>query len=125
MGSSKQLLRWKDDWSKGMGSSLKAGVKMAYNSQALLVMTCDMPFVTSQHLNNLMQTKGDVVASKYGETVGVPALFSKEMFGEILKIDDAEGAKKLITKHNPILVHLDSPVDLDTPEDYQKAVSAH
>ncbi|HZY80680.1 MAG TPA: nucleotidyltransferase family protein, partial [Cyclobacteriaceae bacterium] len=115
-----------NDWNKGMGSSLKAGVAVAkQNSESILVMTCDMPFVTSQHLNNLIKTDGDVVASEYGDAVGVPALFSKEIFPDLLLIDDAEGAKKIISRHNPILVKLDTPADLDTPEDYQKAISAN
>jgi molybdenum cofactor cytidylyltransferase len=115
------------DWAKGMGSSLKAGIRAAAESSgALLVMTCDMPFVTSQHLDNLIGADQDVVASQYNNAAGVPALFRRNLFNELLSIDDTAGAKKIIEKYRTAaaLVHLDMPTDLDTPEDYQKALSA-
>jgi molybdenum cofactor cytidylyltransferase len=111
------------DWQKGMGSSLKVGVSEARKvSDAVLVMVCDMPFVTPEHLNNIMETKQAVVASKYPVTVGVPALFRKELFDELMTIGDSEGARKVIANHKPGIVLLGSGIDLDTPEDYRKAL---
>ncbi len=112
-------------WSKGMGSSIKAGLKAAKDSEAALIMVCDMPFVTKDHLNNLIEhfekTKQGIVASKYLDTVGVPALFGKERFYELMAIGDNEGARKVIT--NATVVLLESGLDVDTPEDYRKAMS--
>jgi len=111
-------------WQKGMGSSLKAGLKEARKvSDAVLVMVCDMPFVTSEHLNHLIETTQPVVASKYLDTIGVPALFRKESFDELMTIGDAEGARKLIANYKSAIIVLESGTDLDTPEDYQKALS--
>jgi molybdenum cofactor cytidylyltransferase len=115
-------------WQKGMGSSLKSGLEIAKdNSEAVIVMTCDMPFVTSQHLNNIIghfsNTRQPIVASKYEDAAGVPALFSKEMFPELAAIGDEEGARKVIGKHkNVAFVHLASPADIDTYEDYLKSL---
>lgn len=114
-------------WQKGMGTSIKAGLKQAKDSGAVLIMVCDMPFVTSQHLNNLIEhhdkTNSPIIASKYLETIGVPALFSKEVFDELMKINDDEGAKNVIMKNDPAIVLLKSGVDLDTPDDYRNALS--
>ena len=110
-------------WAKGMGSSIKAGVKAAKDSEAVLIMVCDMPYVTSEHLNNLMSTKHPIVASKYLDAVGVPALFRKEMFDELMAIGDSEGARNLITNHQSQIIILKSGIDLDTPDDYRKALS--
>ena len=113
-------------WANGMGSSLKAGLNVVREkSEAVLVMTCDMPFVTADHLKTLVKTDSDVVASKYGNSAGVPAKFSKKIYSDLLLISDTEGAKKIIEKHSPVLIHLDSPTDLDTPDDYQKALSTN
>lgn len=109
-------------WEKGMGSSLKAGLKAAIDSEAVLIMTCDMPFVTSDHLNNMMQLREKVVASKYLDTIGVPALFSKEMFNELMELGDEEGARKVIMKNNLAVVVLESGDDIDTREDYRRAM---
>jgi len=117
-------------WEKGMGSSLKAGLNEAKkDSEAVLVMVCDQPFVTSQHLDNMIDhfemTGQLIVASKYLDTIGVPALFNKEMFDELLSVSDHEGARKIIANHKSAIavVYLKSGEDLDTPEDYQKALS--
>jgi len=115
-----------DEWQKGMGSSLKRGLRQVSDSDAVLIMVCDMPFVTSDHLNNMIQhyetTKQPIVASKYLDAIGVPALFSKEMFGELLGIGDAEGARSVIANHRSQIIDLDSGIDLDTPEDYTNAL---
>jgi molybdenum cofactor cytidylyltransferase len=114
-------------WERGIGSSIKAGLNEAKEDEAVLIMVGDMPFVTSQHLNNLIEhyakTKSAVVASKYLETIGVPALFDKKVFDELLKIADDEGAKKVIMKNRPAVIFLESGDDIDTPEDYQKALA--
>lgn len=114
------------DWEKGMGSSLKAGLVAAKEtSEALIAMTCDMPFVTSEHLNNIIEhftrTHQPVVASTYAGTSGVPALFSIEVYDEISRIADPEGARKVIAHHKDAgLIHLESPTDIDTYDDYLK-----
>ena len=115
-------------WAKGMGSSLKAGLKQAKDtSDGVLVMVCDQPFVTSDHLNNMIEhfnkTKQNIVASKYDDAVGVPVLFGKEMFDELMTIGDEEGARKVILKYNPTAIVLLSGLDIDTPDDYKKALS--
>lgn len=113
-----------ENWEKGMGSSLKAGLKHALQSQAVLIMVCDQPFVTADHLNNLIEVANqNIVASKYLDAVGVPALFNKEMFDDLMNIGDEEGARKVILKHPHVLIVLPSGMDLDTPEDYRNALS--
>ena len=116
-----------DQWSKGMGSSLKVGLAEARQiSEAAMVMVCDQPFVTSEHLNNIIEhfnkTGQQVVASKYLDTIGVPALFGKTMFDELMKIADDEGARKIIAGKKDVgVILLESGADLDTPEDYRNA----
>jgi molybdenum cofactor cytidylyltransferase len=118
-----------ESWEKGIGSSIKAGVKAAKDSEAILLMTCDMPFVASDHLNNIIEhyikTNQKIVASKYLGTIGIPALFSREMFDELMMIGDDEGAKKIISniKYRMSNVDLKSGTDIDTPEDYYNALS--
>jgi len=116
------------DWAKGMGSSLKTGLTAAKDtSDAVLVMVCDMPFVTSQHLNNILEhfnkTHQPVVASKYGKASGVPALFGKDVYQELSEIGDEEGARKVIAKHrDAAYVYLRSAEDIDTLDDYQSSL---
>jgi molybdenum cofactor cytidylyltransferase len=115
-------------WQSGMGSSLKAGLKhvLATNPEtdAVIVMVCDQPLLTSNHLNSLIQkyrkTNALLVASAYSNTNGVPALFHHQLFDEILNLSDEHGAKKIIQKHQAEVVDFpDGAIDLDTPDDYK------
>ena len=119
-----------DGWMNGMGGSLKAGLKYlllkAPLTEAVVVMVCDQPLLTTQHLEKIKaayQTSGkQIVASYYSGTAGVPALFHKSLFSGIMNLTDDQGAKKLIQRHSTEVVSIDFPegaVDLDTPDDYE------
>ena len=67
-----------------------------------------------------------LVASEYeagGErTRGVPALFSRALFPELMALRGAEGAKRVITRHSSRATFIAAPeaaFDVDTPEDYR------
>lgn len=115
-------------WQSGMGSSLKAGLSHVISNNpetnAVIVMVCDQPLLTTDHLKTLItkyrKTNATLVASSYANTLGVPALFSRLLFAEILNLGDEQGAKKII--HNNTAEVVDFPegnIDLDTAEDYK------
>jgi molybdenum cofactor cytidylyltransferase len=116
-------------WETGMGSSLKVGLQRLMRDQpgveAMIAMVCDQPYVTTTHLLALwkeyLRSKTSVF-SKYADTLGVPALFGSDLFGDILTLDDDQGAKKLIQKLKPgefVSIELrNGEKDLDTYQDY-------
>lgn len=119
------------NWEMGMGSSLKAGLKYLNSSSkpdCLLVMVCDQPFVTSQHLDQLIQkveTSNGIVASGYAETAGVPAAFTSRFFEKILALDDSEGARKIIQSNKDLVTRINFPPgasDIDTPDQYEQSM---
>ncbi len=123
-----------ENWQKGMGSSLKKGLNELHSTtpelDAALVMVCDQPLLTTQHLNQIIEkfelTKSPVVASFYAGMAGVPALFAKSIFEKLLNVQDKEGAKKIIQLHKELVESVDFPqgsIDLDTPEDYSTFIS--
>ena len=114
-----------------MGSSLKTGLEHLVHKtpeiSSVLVLVCDQPLVTQRLLEKLISEHDRsgklIVASGYGGTAGVPALFNKVLFDEIMGMEDDQGAKKIIQKHPNETVVIDFPegaVDLDTPDDYEK-----
>jgi molybdenum cofactor cytidylyltransferase len=118
------------EWQKGMGSSLKTGLRHLINSapgtEAVLVMVCDQPRLETSHLQKLILEFGtsgkSIAASFYKNSPGVPAIFASNHFQELLNLDDQQGAKKIILQHRDNIALVDFPegaVDLDTPEDYQ------
>lgn len=117
-----------DAWEKGMGSSLKAGLKYVTTSRpdtrAMVIMVCDQPLLTAMHLSALRdafnRSSAHIVASRYGNTLGVPALFDQTLFSELLNIKDSQGAKVVIENHASAIQAIDwaaGLLDIDTPED--------
>lgn len=115
-------------WQKGIGCSIKAGMAGLKNGpfDAVMVLVCDQPNLTSEHLKNLIamaeSQDAKVVASSYAGTTGVPALFKKEVFEMLRAIDNEAGAKKIIQQLGKAVALVDFPggeADLDTPDDYQ------
>ncbi len=118
------------NWEDGMGSSLKKGLnhllEVFPETQAIVIMVCDQPLLTASHLDKIIavnkQTNRSIVASHYSNSAGVPALFDKSVFPELLNIDDNQGAKKVINQHPELLALVDfygGEIDLDTWQEYQ------
>lgn len=116
------------DWRLGMGSSLKTGLNLLVEKypalQAVLVLVCDQPYLTTTHLNTLihkLETESQaIIASAYAYTWGVPAIFRKELFTNLLQVADAAGARKIIQQLSDQVHSVkfeNGEIDLDTPQD--------
>jgi len=119
------------DWKTGMGSSIKAGLKklleIKNSSEGALITVCDQPFVTAATINELVETyqktEALIVASEYQKTLGVPALFDKEIFDYLQNIKNGGGAKQIINQFLADTVSFpfpDGAIDVDTPDDYAR-----
>jgi molybdenum cofactor cytidylyltransferase len=118
------------NWPLGMGSSLKLGINKAIEInpmlEGVLVMVCDQPRISVTHINEMGRIhiikRPLAVASEYQGTIGVPVLFDRSVFSELLKVDNQGGAKEVLRKLKSEIITLPFPggeTDLDTPEDYQ------
>ena len=119
------------DWNRGMGKSLKLGVTKALEINPLLegimIMVCDQPKVSVTHINEMGRMhiikRPMAVASAYNGILGVPVLFDRSVFSELLRIDDQSGAREVLQKIKAEVVSLPfvgGEIDLDTPEDYTR-----
>jgi molybdenum cofactor cytidylyltransferase len=123
------------DWQQGMSSSMQAGLRFLMENEEInqvLLMLCDQPFVDASLLNKLINAKETsgkgIVAAAYSNTLGVPALFDKRYFEELIELTGSEGAKKVIFNHQAEVHALDFPlgaVDLDTEEDVSQFLSRY
>src|SRR5258706_646414 len=81
------------DWEKGMGTSLRVGVsnalKMIPEMEAVIIVVCDQPLVTSLSLKKLIPkyrpTTQAIIASAYENTIGFPPLFYPSVFQKLPK----------------------------------------
>ena len=119
-----------ENWENGMASSMQKGLKyLMENSDPdqVILMLSDQPFVNNETLNllieNKLNTNSEIIACRYKETFGVPVLFTKKYFPELLSLIGNEGAKKLVMAYQDDLHTIDFPqgaIDIDTIEDYQR-----
>jgi molybdenum cofactor cytidylyltransferase len=113
-----------DSWADGMGGSIAAGLaeletaSEAAKVDAVIVILCDQPLLTDEVIGQLIvqfQATGQpVVASAYAGTQGVPALFSREIFGQLLELRGAAGARELL----PTVDFAGGATDVDTEAQY-------
>jgi molybdenum cofactor cytidylyltransferase len=115
-------------WAEGMGSSLRRGVEVARGMEAVpdavLVLVCDQPRLSVEHLGALIerqrQSSAPITASAYAGRAGVPAIFARRVFLELAGLQGDRGARDLIRRHGEAVETVAWPegsVDLDVPED--------
>lgn len=115
-------------WAEGMGTSIQAGLNaLPADIDCAILTLCDQPLVTAAILNRLLEaheaTGQPVVTSAYAETVGVPVLFARERFADLLALKPAQGCKGVILAQGPRALQIPCPeaeVDVDTAADYQR-----
>jgi len=123
-------------WEFGISSSVRVGIEALVTPNpriaAVVLMLCDQPFVTRDVIVGLVrahyETGCSVVASRFGGSYGVPALFGKAHFAELATLEGAAGAKQVIQKHLEKVQLLPFPegeIDVDTPDDFARLQSTH
>jgi molybdenum cofactor cytidylyltransferase len=119
-----------NEWKEGMASSVRTGLstlqKGSPSTNAVIFMVCDQPFVSSSLINNLINTHLDtgkpIVTCNYGETIGPPALFHKNLFDKLMELKGDVGARKIIQQHGDqvaTILFTKGKIDIDTNEDYE------
>ena len=113
-----------ENWREGIASSVRAGVEHAMKSDAVIFLTCDQPVVRPKTLADLIElhrTSGrPIVASAYASTLGIPALFDRVCFPDLLALHGDHGAKRIILSRRDEVATYDFPegaVDIDQPSD--------
>lgn len=123
------------NWETGMASSVRTGIEglisMDAGIAAAVLLLCDQPRVTSDVISNLVAAHHSsgrpVIASTYGGSFGVPALFSRTLFIELRQLQGMSGAKEIIKRHASdahFLLFPEGSVDVDTPDDFSCLIGA-
>lgn len=119
------------NWSEGIASSIRLGVseskKLNESLKGILFLLSDQPFVTKQLIEELIQKHANgnqqITACSYKDNIGVPAIFGKEFFPDLLKLTGDVGARKIMMQNKEHVEHIvfkDGSFDIDTEEDVQE-----
>jgi molybdenum cofactor cytidylyltransferase len=122
-------------WPGGIGTSIKFGLRTVLeefpDAPAIMICVADQPYLNAEFVERLLNARRQnptrIIASKYEEQVGTPAIFPCQYFDEILAIGDGEGAKSLIQEYRSEVVLLEQPqlaLDIDTQSDLEKWVES-
>jgi molybdenum cofactor cytidylyltransferase len=118
------------EWREGMGFSLRCGVSALRTGNDMpgevLLLVCDQPRLTADHLRALLAQHAaggaSITASQYGGRAGVPALFAAALVPELLECRGDRGAREVIRKDSRRVQAVAWPegaVDVDRPEDLE------
>ena len=114
------------EWSEGMASSIRTGIRALErgwpDSRAALLMACDQVRMDAGILTRIVEAFDappcpPMVACRYAETIGVPALFDRSMFEDLRRLEGDRGAKALLEgdpEHVRSVSWPDGAVDLDS-----------
>jgi molybdenum cofactor cytidylyltransferase len=116
------------DFATGMGSSFRTGVEhLGAGSEAAMFALADQPFVTALEFRAILETwrlqQPLIVSSRFGDVTAPPHLFARTLYPELAALQ--HGARDLLRRHADAMVVLhfaaDLLLDIDTPEDYERA----
>lgn len=124
------------NWHEGIGSSIAYGVAaLPANVSAVLILLCDQAAITSADLNVLCNRYKDVcdhinstpiVCASYANGVGVPAIFPRRFFAQLMALSGDLGAKKLLQNDAVISVPMErAATDIDTQESWIQFTKAY
>jgi len=119
-----------ENWEEGMSSSIRKGVLRSQESENdldhILILLSDQPFVSKERIEELIQVQLDknsqATFSEYAGIIGVPAIFSAEVFYDLKELKGDQGAKKLTHDQNlefEIVKFEMGNFDVDTAEDVE------
>jgi CTP:molybdopterin cytidylyltransferase MocA len=118
-----------DNWRSGMASSIHAGLgamdAATLDSTGALLMGCDQPLLTADHLRFLLatfeaQASPAIVCSGYGGIRAVPAVFPPEVFPQLRDLHGDKGARALLAQPPCPVITQEFPggeIDIDLPGD--------
>ena len=143
-------------WARGIGSSIAVGVEyLIKDFDTILIMLGDQPMISGSYLKQLIdlfkeqqhqdqlqkkqpkknqsqkdhaQNHHQLVCSAYQKNPGVPAIFGRQHFSELIKLADDYGAKQFLMDLSPEPAALplgELSMDVDYPQDLQSLSLDH
>jgi molybdenum cofactor cytidylyltransferase len=120
------------DWAQGQSTSVRAGLAaLPPNVSAALFLLVDQPHITPAVINALIErhrvTLAPVVWPEHNGRRGNPVLFDRALFPQLARLSGDTGGRPVLQAHagQAERVPVSDPgvlFDIDTPDDYQKAV---
>ncbi|MCX2727517.1 nucleotidyltransferase family protein [Thermomicrobium sp. 4228-Ro] len=116
---------------EGQSSSVRVGLAaVPPECDAAVFILGDQPFIEPATIDGLIElfstTGALVVRPRYADGPGNPVLISRRLFDELAELVGDTGARPVLARYAEAIVEYDArhrpmPLDLDTPEDIERA----
>jgi molybdenum cofactor cytidylyltransferase len=121
------------DYAQGQLSSLIAAIRTLQDEKidAILVHLVDHPYLNpdlvKRMIDRFYESKKLIAVPKWRGRRGHPVIFSRRLFGELLRAPPDQGAKSVVHAHAAETLEIETDeegitFDIDTPEDYRRHV---
>ena len=119
------------NWQSGIGHSIADSIKAITNKEErVLIVLADQILLSVEHINQLIEISNNntdkIVATSAKEILMPPAIFPKQYFSELEKLEGDKGAAKLLkneSKRVISIVYENAAYDIDTQEDLETVKS--
>jgi len=118
-----------ENWEEGMSTSIRKGILRSQelgDLDHIIILLSDQPFVSKKGIEELigvhLDKNSQATYSEYAGDIGVPAIFSAEVFHDLKELKGDQGAKKLIHDQKldfEIVKFEMGNFDVDTAEDVE------
>lgn len=124
-------------WDQGLGNSIAFGVRYIQESfteiENILIMLADQPLIDFNFLNRMVEqhilNENQIVCTAYkNKKLGVPAIFNKLFFEELMQLNSDKGARNILKKYSEELIYInggDLIQDIDTMDEYKTIYNKH
>ncbi|AUC85333.1 nucleotidyltransferase family protein [Polaribacter sp. ALD11] len=126
---------YNSNFNEGLSASIVAGITefelKNKKFDAVLILLGDQPAIAKEYLNAMVdlfsKDKSKIIASNYGEKLGVPAIFPKSYFSTLKKMLGDFGAKAILNENKDVIALNEQTnfIDIDTEkdlEDFKKSI---
>jgi len=115
------------DYATGMGSSFRIAIGELGESPAAMFALADQPFVAAADYRRMLEAFRErghgIVCARYGDVTAPPHVFDREFFPELALLE--HGARPVLQRHRDRTRIVELPpdllLDIDTPQDYERA----
>ena len=118
------------DYELGLSSSIISGIKHLQKQKkqfdGIFLLLADQPAIKVAYYQEMValfsKEKKKIIASKYKNWFGVPAIFPKSFIKNLLAIKGDKGAREFLQKNKKEILSpktLVNLVDIDTPKEYK------
>lgn len=114
-----------NNWQNGISSSIHLAVtSIGKQFDGLMFLAADQPLVGAVQVHSLIDTwqkqPDHLVAAKFSNKVGIPAIYPKSFYSELLKIKGDRGGKRILLENKNHLLTVAMPqaaIDIDYPDE--------